>query len=474
MATEHDAIVIGSGPNGLVAAITMARAGRRVLVLEAAATPGGGCRTAELTAPGFRHDVCSTVLALGLGSPALRRLPLADHGLLWLHPEIALAHPLDGGAAAFLHHSLDDTAAGLAGDGPAWRRLMAPLVGGGLGLVGDLLSPLAVPRHPLRLARFAPAGLRGGEQLARRRLATEEGRALLAGLAAHSELALHRTMSAGVGLVLGALAHIAGWPFAKGGSQALVDALVAILAEHGGEVVCGQRVDDLAALPPAPIVLADVSPRQLAAMAGDRLPDRTRRRWSRFRPGPGVFKLDYALSEPVPWRNPAVARAGTVHVAGPLSDVVESEAAMAAGRHAERPFIIAAQPTACDASRAPVGRHVLWSYCHVPPGSTVDMTDVVERQLERFAPGFRDVVIARHRMSPADFEAYNPNLIGGDISGGVADWRQFVARPALGLHPWRTPIPGVYLCSSSTPPGGGVHGMCGHHAATLALRDHPD
>lgn len=469
----YDAVVVGSGPNGLVAAVTMAMAGRRVIVFEADATPGGGCRTAALTEPGFRHDVCSAVHPLGIGSPALRALPLEAHGVRWIQPEIALAHPLDDGRAAFLHQSLDDTALGLGVDGDAWRRLMAPLVDGGLPVIADLLAPLSIPRHPLRLARFAPAGVRGAEQLARRRLATEEGQALLAGLAAHSILRLDQTLSGGVGLVLGALAHLVGWPVAEGGSQAIADALVAILREHGGEVVCDHRVDDLASLPPAPVVLADVAPRQLATMAGDRLPERTRRRWTRFRHGPGVFKIDYALSAPVPWANPAVGRAGTVHVGGTLAEVAASEAAMATGRHAERPYVLAAQSSVCDPTRAPDGKHVLWTYCHVPHGSTVDMTDAMERQLERFAPGFRDTVIARHVMTPADYEAYNPNLIGGDISGGIADWRQFAARPALRRRPWRTPIPGVYLCSSSTPPGGGVHGMCGWQAATLALRDHP-
>lgn len=462
--------VIGSGPNGLVAAITMARAGHPVTVLEAAPTPGGGCRTAELTLPGFRHDVCSAVHPMGIGSPALRDLPLADHGVVWRHPAIPLAHPLPGGAA-LLHRSVEDTATGLAADGEAWHRVMTPLVGGGLGALDDLLSPLAIPRHPLRLARFATAGLRGADRLVDRRFSTPHGRALLAGLAAHSVLPLDRWLSSGVGLVLGAYAHVVGWPVAQGGSQAITDALVAILRAHGGTVECGQRVDDLGALPPGAVVLADVAPEAFVAMAGERLAPSARRRYGRFRRGPGVFKLDYALSEPVPWTDPAVAGAGTVHVGGTFEEVAEAEAAVARGRHPSRPFVLVAQPSACDPTRAPAGRHVLWAYCHVPHGSDVDMTAAVEAQIERFAPGFRDVVLARHATTSPALEAYNPNCIGGDITGGLTDWRQFVSRPVLSPRPWRTPVPGVYLCSSSTPPGGGVHGMCGHHAARTALRD---
>lgn len=470
-AVRTECYVIGSGPNGLVAAITMARAGWPVTVLEAAPEPGGGCRTAELTLPGFRHDVCSAVHPMGIGSPALRDLPLAEHGVIWRHPEIPLAHPLPRGAA-LLHRSLDDTAARLGADGEAWRHVMAPLVGGGLGVLDALLSPLSVPRHPVRLARFAASGLRGADRLAERRFATPGGRGLLAGLAAHSVLPLHRWLSAGVGLVLAAYAHVVGWPVAEGGSQAIVDALVAILRRHGGTVECGQRVDDLRALPPGAVVLADVAPEAFVAMAGDRLPPPVRRRYQRFRRGPGVFKVDYALSEAVPWADPAVARAGTVHVGGTFEEVADAEATVARGRHPSRPFVLVAQPSVCDPTRAPAGRHVLWAYCHVPHGSDVDMTEAVEAQIERFAPGFRDVVLARHVTTSPALEAYNPNCIGGDITGGLTDWRQFVSRPILAPRPWRTPVPGVYLCSSSTPPGGGVHGMCGYHAARTALRDH--
>ena len=469
---EYDAVVVGSGPNGLVAAITMAAAGRRVVVFEAAATPGGGCRTAELTEPGFRHDVCSAIHPFAVASPAFRELPLEAHGVRWIQPEIAAAHPLPGGAA-LLHRSVDATAAGLGVDGAAWRRLVAPFLSAGPPLVDSLLSPLSLPRHHLvDLARFGLTGLRGATSIARARFRTDAGAGLLGGLAAHAVLPLDRPMTTGYGLTLGAVGHLVGWPIPTGGSQAITDALVAILVAHGGEIVCDHRVADLAALPPATVVLADVAPSQLVAMAGDRFPDRARRRWTRFRHGPGVFKVDYALSAPVPWSDPDVARAGTVHVGGTIDEVAAAEAAVARGQHPAAPFVLVAQPSLFDPGRAPPGRHTLWAYCHVPAGSTLDMTARIEAQIERFAPGFADVVIARHTMTAADFEAYNANYRGGDISGGATDWRQFVSRPVLSPHPWRTPVDGVYLCSASTPPGGGVHGMCGLHAARLALADH--
>ena len=472
VADEYDAVVVGSGPNGLMAAVMIAMAGRRVVVFEAAPTPGGGLRTEELTESGFRHDVCSAVHPLGVSSWAMRELPLTHHGLRWVHPDVPLAHPLDGAAgedAAILHRSISITAAGLDGDGPAWSSLMAPFASAGFGLVDDLLSPLRVPRHPIAAARYGLVGLRPATLLARR-FSGDRARGLLAGLSAHSMLPLDQVITAGFGVMLGALGHLAGWPVAAGGSQSIADALLALLAAHGGEVVCGHRVDDLASLPPARVVLADVAPQALVAMAGDRLPARYRRRLLRFRHGPAAFKVDYALSGPVPWTDPRVAGAGTVHVGGALEEVVAAEGEIASGRHPARPFALVCQPSTWDPDRAPPGKHTLWTYCHVPRGSTVDMTERIEAQIERFAPGFRDVIIARHSSSPADIEAHNPNYVGGDISGGVNDLRQFVMRPAPSLHPWRTPADGLYLCSASTPPGGGVHGMCGWHAARLALR----
>ena len=406
-AVTHEAIVIGAGPNGLVAATTLARAGLRVLVLEAAATPGGGCRTAELTEPGFRHDVCSGIHPFAVASPALRSLPLEAHGLRWIHPDVPLAHPL-AGEAAVLHRSVDVTADGLGADGAAWRRLVAPFTSVGAPFVDDLLSPLSIPRHPVSLARFGLTAIRPATSVARARLRTEAGAALFAGLAAHAVLPLDRPLTTAFGVAIGAVGHLVGWPFPAGGAQAITDALVGDLIAHGGEVVCNHRVDDLAALPPAKVVIADVSPRQLVAMAGDRFPDRARRRWSRFRHGPGVCKVDYALSAPVPWSDPLVAGAGTVHVGGTLAEIAAAEAAVGRGEHPAAPFVLVAQPSLFDPTRAPAGRHTLWAYCHVPCGSTVDMTGRIEAQIERFAPGFRDVVIARHTMTAADFEALQP------------------------------------------------------------------
>jgi phytoene dehydrogenase-like protein len=466
---EWDAVVVGSGPNGLVAAVTLAQAGWRVLVLEAADRPGGGLRSLELMEPGVVHDVCSAIHPLAVGSPVMRALPLADHGLEWVHPDVPLAHAVDGGAA-LLHRDVDETAAGLGADARAYRRMMGHLVESGFDLSDGLLSPLAIPpKHPIALARYGVSGILPASWLARR-FETDVAGGLFAGLAGHSMLSLSAPATAGYGLMLGLLAHLVGWPMARGGSQAIADALVSLLASLGGAVECGHRVDSIADLPPARAVLLDVTPRQVVALAGDRLPDRYRRRLTRYRYGPGVCKVDWVLDGPVPWSDPDCARAATVHLGGNVAEVAHAEEEVQAGRHAEAPFVLFVQPTLFAPTRAPAGVHTAWAYCHVPNGSTVDMTDRIERQVERFAPGFRDRVVARHTMTPAAMERHDANYIGGDINGGVADLRQFVARPTLGLHPWATPVDGLYLCSSSTPPGGGVHGMCGWHAAQEVLR----
>lgn len=466
---HHDAVVVGSGPNGLMAAITMARAGRRTVVFEAASTPGGGCRSAALTAPGFVHDVCAAVHPTALASPAFATIPLGERGVEWCHPEVPLAHPLDHGRAAVLHRSVADTADGLGADGAAYRRLMQPYADRAPALAATVLAPLTVPRAPVTAARFGAHAVLPVRRLARR-FGGDAAPALLAGSAAHSMVALDAPATAGYGLLLNLLAHGVGWPVARGGSQAIVDALVAELRHHGGEIVTDHEVTDLAQLPPAPTTLLDLTPRQLLAIGGDRIPARYRRTLGRYRYGPGVFKIDWALAEPVPWTAPDVRRAGTVHVGGTLAEIADAEAAVLAGRVPDRPFVLFVQASGADPTRAPVGRHTGWAYCHVPNGSTVDCTDAIEAQIERFAPGFRDTVLARRTVDAVGMERYDANYVGGDINGGAGTLSQLFTRPSVSPWPWVTPIPGVYLCSSATPPGGGVHGMCGWHAARAALR----
>jgi phytoene dehydrogenase-like protein len=472
----RSAIVVGSGPNGLVAAITLARAGWDVTVFEAASQPGGGTRTEELTVPGMLHDVCSAIHPLAVGSPAFREiaesdLPLRDHGLEWIQSPVPLAHPLDGGRVAVLHRSVDETADGLGRDAKAYRRLFGPFVEAGFDLTDGLLSPLTIPpRHPLTLARYGLVGVLPAHSVARHGFDTDEAQGMFAGLAGHSILSLKAPVTAGYGLMLGVLAHLVGWPLARGGSQQISVALVAVLEELGGRVECNRRIESLAELPAVDAVLLDLTPRQVLAIAGDAVPDRYRRALSRFRYGPGVFKLDWALDGPIPWTNADCARAATVHLGGTLGEITAAESDVQAGRLPEHPYVLLAQQSLFDPTRVPDGTQAAWAYCHVPNGSTVDMTARIERQVERFAPGFRDRIIGRHAMDTRAVEHHDANYIGGDINGGVADLRQFVRRPTLGLHPWKTPIDGVYLCSSSTPPGGGVHGMCGWHAAQEVLR----
>ena len=466
-----DAIVVGAGPNGLAAAITLARAGRSVRVYEASETAGGGTRTAELTLPGFRHDVCSTILPLTLASPFFRTIDLAARGVELIHPEAPIAHPLDGGRAAVVERSVATTADGLGGpDGRAWQRLFGPLVRDGEKLAAELLQPVVhLPRHPLALGRFGLSALRSATGLARRQFDGEEARALFAGISAHAMLRLDRPLSAAFGLVLATYAHAVGWPMARGGTSAVAAALVAELEAAGGEIVTGHRVASLWELPPARAVLLDVTPRQLVAIADDRLSPRSRHHAERFRYGSGVFKLDWALDGPVPWAAEAPRRAATVHLGGTLDEIAAAEADVAGGRHSDRPYVLFVQYAPWDTSRAPAGKTTAWAYCHVPAGSTVDMTDRIEAQVERFAPGFRDLILARATHSPTQMEAYDANYVGGDINGGIQDIRQLVLRPWPSLDPYRVGE-GIYLCSSSTPPGGGVHGMSGMLAARAALR----
>jgi phytoene dehydrogenase-like protein len=470
---EYDAIVVGSGPNGLAAAIVLARAGRAVCVFEAKQTVGGGTRSAALTRPGFLHDVCSAIHPMALGSPFLRELPLEEHGLELIHPPAPLAHPFDDGTAATMERSVDATADGLGADAASYRGLMGPLAHAADEVIGDVFGPLKVPRHPLATARFGLSALRSAKGLATRRFETERARGLFAGVAAHSMLPLTAPTTAAAGLVLGLIAHAFGWPMARGGSQRIADAMASHLRELGGEVITSHPVSSLDELPSSGMVLLDLTPRQVLRVAGDGLPERYRRSLARYRYGPGVCKLDWALDEPIPWRAPSCARAATVHLGGTLEEIAHSEQEVWQGRHAERPYVLLAQQSPFDPTRAPEGKHTAWAYCHVPSGSEVGMTDRIEAQVERFAPGFRDRIIDRSVITAAAIEGYNANYVGGDINGGVQDIRQLFTRPTPRVVPYATPAPGLYICSSSTPPGGGVHGLCGYFAARAALRRDP-
>ena len=466
-----DAIVVGSGPNGLAAAVTLARAGLRVHVIEGAGTPGGGCRTEELTLPGFWHDVCSAVHPLAGVSPFFTGIDLAARGVRLLTPKVAFAHPLDGGRAGAVAGSVDETAGGLGPDGATYRRLLGPLVRDMPLTLPTILGPLrSVPRHPLAMARYGLPGLLPASVLARQ-FREEEAKVLVAGTAAHATLPLTAPLTSAFGALFLMTAHTVGWPVVDGGSARIIDALTGELTSLGGRVETGRWVPALDSLPQARAVLLDVTPRQFVALAGDRLPARERRALERFRYGPGACKVDWALSGPVPWEAAACREAGTVHVGGTFAEVARSESDVAAGRHPEFPFCLVAQAGVVDPGRAPAGKQTLWGYCHVPSGSTVDMSGRIEAQIERFAPGFRDLILARSVRTAADMERYNPNDVGGDVSGGAATLWQTFFRPTPRWNPYRTSLRGVYLCSSSTPPGGGVHGMCGSWAARTALAD---
>ncbi len=468
---HYDAAVVGSGPNGLAAAITLARAGRHVVVIEGAETIGGGMRSLTLTLPGHSHDAFSAIHPLGVGSPFFASLPLREHGLEWVHAPAPLAHPFDDRPPAMLERDIEATAIGLGEDPEQYRGWVEPLAARWSELMPDILGPLRLPSHPVLTARFGLRAIRSTRAFVRRMFRGEAARALFGGIAAHATIPLEKTGTAAFGLVLLIAAHVGGWPLARGGSQSIANALASYFRSLGGEIRSGEWVRSLDALPPSRVVLLDITARQFLHLAGNRLPARYRRSLRRFKYGMGVFKVDWALRGPIPWKEPECVRASTVHLCGSYEELEDAERRIWRGKHVKRPFVLVSQPTLFDPSRAPEGGHVGWAYCHVPQGSTTDMTGAIEQQVERFAPGFRDVIIARHTMNTAELEERNPNLVGGDINGGAASLDQLFFRPVVSLDPYATPLRGVYLCSASTPPGGGVHGICGWRAALSALRD---
>ncbi|MVM31996.1 NAD(P)-binding protein [Spirosoma sp. HMF4905] len=472
---EYDAVVVGSGPNGLSAAIVLVRAGLSVVVLEAQHTIGGGTRSAELTLPGFVHDIGSAIHPLAAGSPLFQRLPLAEHGLEFIYPPISAAHPFDGGRVATLVGSVDETARTLGVDEQAYHKLFDSVVRHWPTMAADVLGPLRFPKHPLDMAQFGLDALLPATVVANR-FQTTEARGLWAGMAAHAIQPLTNLTTAAIALVLMTASHLRGWPMPKGGSQSIANALASYFNSLGGEIEVDRTVHSLSDLPKSRVVLFDLTPKQLLSIVGDRFSNGLanqiyRKQLEHYRYGPGIFKIDWALDGPIPFTAPECHRAGTVHLGGTLEEIVDAEQRTCNGQHPDRPFVLLAQQSLFDSSRAPAGKHTAWAYCHVPNGSTLDRTDAIEKQVERFAPGFRDRILARHTMNTAQVEAWNPNYVGGDINGGIIDIRQLYTRPTIGLTPYQTSEPGIFICSSATPPGGGVHGMCGYHAARVALRE---
>lgn len=469
---HYDAVVVGSGPNGLAAAITFARQGFSILVLEGSDTVGGGIRSAELTLPGFVHDPCAAILPLTIASPFFNTLPLDEHGLEWVYPAAELAHPLDDGSAMVVKRSLEATGESLGEDGEAYGTLMGSVVDEWEDIIEDLLGPAPLPpKHPLTLTGFGLLAIQPAARIAKRYFKGVRGRALFAGMAAHSMMKLESMTTGAFGLMLGMLAHAVGWPMARGGSQQLANALASYLEALGGEITTGRMVASMDELPPAKAVLFDLAPKGVLEIVGERFPKRYRRQLENYRYGPGVCKVDWALDGPIPWKAPEVASAATVHLGGTLEEIAASERGVWRGEHQEKPYVLLAQQSLFDTSRAPSGKHTAWAYCHVPNGSQRDVSAQIEAQVERFAPGFRDLILARNVRTAKQMEQYNPNYVGGDINTGVQDLRQLFTRPAPRINPYSTPIKGVYLCSSSTPPGGGVHGMCGYYAAKSAIKD---
>ena len=467
---DYDVVVIGSGPNGLAAAITLQEQGLSVLLLEGKSTIGGGLRTSELTLPGFKHDVCSAIHPMAIGSPFFSKLPLHKHGLEFIYSPLAAAHPFDRGKAAFLSKSIEETAQALGQDESAYLKLLKPVVEHWPDIVDDAMGPLSFPKHPILMAKFGLNAIRSASAVAER-FSTEEAKGLWAGMSAHSIQPLTNWASAAIGLVLSAVGHIHGWPIPKGGSQSIADALASYFISLGGKIETNFLVKSLDQLPSSEAVVFDVTPKQLLRIAGDQFSSLYKWQLERYRYGMGVFKVDWALDGPVPFTAEACRLAGTVHIGNTFKEIAASEQMTSEGKHPEKPFVLMAQQSLFDASRAPAGKHVAWGYCHVPNGSTKDMTEAIEKQIERFAPGFRDRILARHTFNTAELEQYNPNYIGGDINGGIIDIGQLYTRPALRISPYRTSAKGIYICSSSTPPGGGVHGMCGYHAAQTVLAD---
>ena len=468
--SDFDAVVIGSGPNGLSAAIALQQSGLSVLILEAKDSIGGGLRSAELTLPGFVHDICSAIHPLAAGSPFFNTLPLEEHGLEYIYPEIAAAHPFDDGTAAALQGSVEKTAASLGIDREAYIRLLKPLVRSWPGMAPDVLAPLHFPEHPIDMAAFGLNALRSASSLAGK-FKTKAARGLWAGMAAHSLQPLTNLSTSAIGLVLMAAGHLKGWPVPLGGSKEIANALASYFLSLGGKIETGINVRYMSDIPPSQAVLFDLTPRQILKIAGERFSSIYKWQLQRYRYGMGVFKIDWALDGPVPFTASECRKAGTVHLGNTFEEIEKGEELTSKGRHPEKPFVLLAQQSLFDPSRAPEGKHTAWAYCHVPNGSEVDMTDAIEKQVERFAPGFRDLILAKHTMNTREMEAYNPNYIGGDINGGVIDIGQLFTRPALRSSPYRTSARGIYICSSSTPPGGGVHGMCGYHAAKQVLKD---
>lgn len=468
--TEYDAIVVGSGPNGLAAAITIQQQGLSVLLIEGKETIGGGLRSAELTLPGYVHDICSAIHPLAAGSPFFQKLPLDKHGLEYIYPTFAAAHPFDDGTAAVLASSIKDTALLLGEDQQAYLNLLKGVVNDWPSMAEDVLGPLRFPNHPLAMAQFGLIALQSAKNISKR-FATEKAKGLWAGMAAHSIQPLTNSTTAAIGLVLMANAHLKGWPIPKGGSQKIADALASYFVSLGGKIETDRYITSMNQLPSSKAVLFDVTPRQLLEIAGHKFSSVYTWQLNRYRYGMGVFKMDWALDGPIPFITPSCKQAGTIHIGNMYAEIEASEQAASDGKHTDKPFVLLAQQSVFDSTRAPKGKHTAWAYCHVPHGSTLDRTEVIEKQIERFAPGFRDRILARHSFNTAEMEEHNPNYIGGDINGGSIDLSQLFTRPALRLSPYRTSAKGIYICSSSTPPGGGVHGMCGHHAAKRALSD---